>query len=727
MTDILNLNEVTEKHRYKVGGKAHALALMSKTGFLIPQAVCLTIDLYHQYMQSSGLLTHILMELYRKPFEEMRWEEIWDTALRIRNAFLKAPIPVSMRNRLASVIDSTFSGKAVSVRSSAPGEDSVAHSFAGLHESYVNVKGTLSILEHVRLVWASLWSDRALLYRQELGLDVEKSAMAVVIQEMINGDRAGIVFGKSPTNESETIIEAVYGLNQGLVDGSIEPDRWVLSRKTGKEISHYPSPREKAMRPAQEGIRMETLPPNLSIKPPLEKGEIQQVYELSKKAEALFGPPQDVEWTFHNRKLFALQARPITAHTEAENDERPWYLSLHRSFENLKDLRVKIEKDLLPSMEKEAMEWSKMDLSNQSNEALANEIERRMIRYHDWLDQYREDCIPFAHGMRLFGQIYNDIMRPEDPFEFTEILSRTGMKSIARNQMLEELALQIREDPEIKSFLRQDRLQECPPRFRERFDALLTEFGDLAWGDSLFIRDYRQLARLLIELSNKAEDKKPAASEGRQDELERAFVSRFLTENRGYAEEMIELGRASYRLRDDDNIYLGKIEGQMLFALEEGKRRLRQESNYDVKNLDKEDVVRCLRGSAFTPEEPPIQKESQTRNFNIKARQIVGQASGPGVAVGKARVIHGPSDLFEFKRGEILVCDAIDPGMTFVVPLAAGIVERRGGMLIHGAIIAREYGLPCVTGAPGAAEWIRTGETVTVDGFLGIVIISKRD
>ena len=83
---------------------------------------------------------------------------------------------------------------------------------------------------------------------------------------------------------------------------------------------------------------METLPPNLSRKPPLEKGEIQQVYDLSVKAEALFGPPQDVEWTFHNRKLYALQARPITSKIEAEEDERPWYLSLHRSFENLKGL-----------------------------------------------------------------------------------------------------------------------------------------------------------------------------------------------------------------------------------------------------------------------------------------------------------------------------------------------------------------------------------------------------
>jgi pyruvate,water dikinase len=107
----------------------------------------------------------------------------------------------------------------------------------------------------------------------------------------------------------------------------------------------------------------------------------------------------------------------------------------------------------------------------------------------------------------------------------------------------------------------------------------------------------------------------------------------------------------------------------------------------------------------------------------VKARQLIGQPAGPGIARGKARGILDPSDLFEFKAGEILVCDAVDPNMTFVVPLSAGIVERRGGMLIHGAIIAREYGLPCVTGIPDACSLIKTGDEITVDGYLGIVVL----
>jgi pyruvate,water dikinase len=119
----------------------------------------------------------------------------------------------------------------------------------------------------------------------------------------------------------------------------------------------------------------------------------------------------------------------------------------------------------------------------------------------------------------------------------------------------------------------------------------------------------------------------------------------------------------------------------------------------------------------------PTEERSVREDFHLRPRQLIGQPAGPGVCTGRARVIQDPSDLFQFKSGEILVCDAVDPNMTFVVPIAAGVVERRGGMLIHGAIIAREYGLPCVTGVADAAKQIRTGDTITVDGFLGIVIL----
>jgi pyruvate,water dikinase len=115
------------------------------------------------------------------------------------------------------------------------------------------VAGEASILKHIRLVWSSLWSDSALLYRQEIGLDVEKSSMAVVVQETVAGDRSGVVFTRNPNDESQGVIESVYGLNQGLVDGDVEPDRWLMDRSRNTIVSHTTPERKYWIIPSQSG------------------------------------------------------------------------------------------------------------------------------------------------------------------------------------------------------------------------------------------------------------------------------------------------------------------------------------------------------------------------------------------------------------------------------------------------------------------------------------------
>jgi pyruvate,water dikinase len=730
MNFILALHEIDEQHRLLVGGKGFALAMMAGQSMTVPTAICVTTDAYHEYVRSTGLGSKIGMALYRKDFKDMRWEEVWDTALRIRNMFLKTAIPSRLKSMLAAPVEAAFTGKAVSVRSSAPGEDSSKTSFAGLHESYVNLRGTEAILEYIRLVWASLWSDRALLYRRELDLDVEKSSMAVVVQEMISGERSGVVFGRNPVDESQAVIEAVYGLNQGLVDGTVEPDRWILSRGNGQILSHRPALREKVLRPSRSGTHLEELAPGLRGKEPLIEEEVFDVYGLAMKSESIFKSPQDVEWTYQRHLLHTLQARPITTGTSSDSDERPWYLSLHRSFDNLKELRARIENELIPAMDAEASRLSEIDLISLFDFDLADEIERRMEIHRKWQETYRRDCIPFAHGMRMFGQIYNDAVHPKDPFEFMDMLKGAGMISIRRNRIMEDLAARLRKDPELAGCLRSKGIEDCDPSFVKALNELSEAFGDLAWGKTVFFQDPRQIGNILLEMAERppAEAPLPLNDTG---SLEKNFLSLFEEDQKTYAMEMLDLARASYRLRDDDNIYLGRIEGQTRNALNEGKSRIQKIFGSDADVHETLEILKALRNMSVKPEKPPSPPAGDLTgplpesDFQVRARQIVGQPAGPGIALGKARVVIEPGDLFAFKTGEILVCDAVDPNMTFVVPLAAGIVERRGGMLIHGAIIAREYGLPCVTGAAGAAELIRTGDTVTVDGYLGIVIISS--
>jgi pyruvate,water dikinase len=187
--------------------------------------------------------------------------------------------------------------------------------------------------------------------------------------------------------------------------------------------------------------------------------------------------------------------------------------------------------------------------------------------------------------------------------------------------------------------------------------------------------------------------------------------------------EYLDLARASYRLRDDDNLHLGKITGQFLKAVEEYRRRKGQRNaSSPLFDTFPSEVRKVLAELEEKP--PPGESGKVWKGFTRpQARQMVGQPASPGLAQGPARVVLESSELFSFQAGDILVVDSLDPSMTFVAPLAAGIVERRGGMLIHGSIIAREYGIPCVTGIPQATSLIHTGDSVTVDGYLGIVII----
>ena len=279
--DIIPLSELNLSHRQLIGGKGYALGQLISQGYNVPPGFCVITLVYDQFLDQTGLRDLITLELNRKNMGEMRWEEIWDTALRIRNLFLRMPFPANLKKTLKAHCDHYFQTDSVVVRSSAGDEDAAGSSFAGLHESYVNVRGFDAIIKHIQLVWASLWSDRALLYRRELGLEVEHSAMAVVVQQLVQSDVSGIVFSRNPNDPEQTIIEAVYGLNQGLVDGSIEPDRWLLDRSTGNLVNYIPVDRTRYMVCTDDGITLAPLPPDKAKTAPLNAEQVNQLFQLA--------------------------------------------------------------------------------------------------------------------------------------------------------------------------------------------------------------------------------------------------------------------------------------------------------------------------------------------------------------------------------------------------------------------------------------------------------------
>ena len=689
------------------GAKSAALATIVRAGIPVPSGFCIGAEIYRTFLATTGLREKILMELGRKRYEDMRWEEMWDASLRIRNLFLKTHLPSTIREILVRALKEYCPDKAVAIRSSSLAEDSAQASFAGIHESFINIKEEDEIVKHIRLVWASLWSDAALAYRKELGLDITESAMSVIVQEMVCGEKSGVAFGVNPQDPQQAVIECVYGLNKGLVDGDIEPDQWILDRQTGSILNKRIVEHSRYVVPTKGGVSFASRTPEDLYAPTLGTEEVKQVFVTLKKLEDIFGMPQDMEWTCYKGNLYVLQSRPITTvKSDSKNDRRSFDVSLRRSFESLKALGSRIENDLIPQLVAQADDLKEKALDTLSDTALTRELEHRKDVFDNWKHVYWEDFIPFAHGVRLFGEVYNDRVSPDDPYEFLDLLTGSGMKSIERNDFLAQLAAALNNPAEKSS--------------EQEIDSFLSNFGVMLSGYDTAEEKNTLLTSLLERLSSAAKVSGFAPSKDTQ-RLEGHFINSFSETEQSFAYDLLSLAKKSYQLRDDDNIYLGRIEEQLNKAMLESRKRLGAQCEANNACTNYEELIRAIKNPDYVPHEAAIKKESGS-GAAIKARQLKGQPASKGIGRGKARVVKNVSDLFAVQEGEVLVCDAIDPTMTFVIPLVAGIVERRGGMLIHGAIIAREYGLPCVTGIPQATEFITTGDDITVDGYFGLVM-----
>jgi pyruvate,water dikinase len=715
-----------------IGGKGLALFQLSAAGLPVPAPLCISTAAYDMFVEDNHLREKISLELYRKSLRDMRWEEIWDASLRIQLLFMKGIIAKELEQQILSAVEEKYGDQPLVIRSSAPEEDGAGGSFAGLHESYINVQGTGEILKKIKKVWASLWSDRAILYRQELGLEVVKSRMAIVIQPFVQGQVSGLLFTRNPLDQEQMVIEAVHGLNQGLVDGAIAPDRWLVSREKLMIEQHKEPEKRDAwfVRSAAGGIVCESIDASRGSGPPLDASSVDGIVRLGLRVEDHYGAAQDIEWTRVNGEWCILQSRPITVGGGAtESDKRAWYLSLTRSYDNLLQLWKKITEKLLPEMDEDSSRLAAVDLEEMTEAELAVELRRRAALNDQWTSVYWSDFIPFAHGVRLFGEIYNDLVEPDDPFEFVTLLTGQTMLSTERNGLLKTCAQLAAADDTLQEHLKRGNLkntggrefQSALNRLRSHFSFDFVGVGDAEAVDRIISSMILQYSLLPGDLS--------ASTDSERERLERDYFKKAANRIDIDPAELLRMARESYRIRDDDNIHIGRVGQELERACASARTRLRSMGKALATGTSAANLALLLEGEhvaeeSARAEEPEGGIPGPTR---VQARQLQGQPASRGVATGMARVVEKMADLSEFKKGEILVIDAIDPTMTFFAPLAAAIIERRGGMLIHGAIIAREYGIPCITGVAGATDYIATGNTLIVDGYLGICTVKGKD
>ena len=202
----------------------------------------------------------------------------------------------------------------VAVRSSATAEDLPDASFAGQQETYLNIKGEKSLLEAVQKCWASLYGARALYYRAKQGFDDRSVNIAVVVQQMIDSEKAGVMFTSHPvTGEPLSIIEGSWGLGESVVSGSVSPDKYVFDQRTGKVIDRLVARKKiEIVSDGEHGTKTLDVGKERQETPVLSDDEIARLATFGKVAETHYGVPQDVEWSIVGTTIYILQSRPIT-------------------------------------------------------------------------------------------------------------------------------------------------------------------------------------------------------------------------------------------------------------------------------------------------------------------------------------------------------------------------------------------------------------------------------
>jgi hypothetical protein len=263
------LDQTIESALLQLGHKADNIARMHQAGFLVPDGFCITTQAYRAFLAANELTA-----LTDKRQLEARLRQ--------------GHFPDDLREAIETAYHK-LGTNAVAVRSSAISEDLSNASFAGQLETYLNVQGVKDLLDAVRRCWASLYSERSDSYRQQQSIQATNEFMAVVIQTMIPCDVAGVAFSRDPLIDANTgVIELAPGLGTDVVSGSAEVQRVTFDRAGDREIH----------------------PPGGEL---LNIDQIQKVAETVMNLERLFGQPQDVEWGYHQDKLYLFQSRPVTA------------------------------------------------------------------------------------------------------------------------------------------------------------------------------------------------------------------------------------------------------------------------------------------------------------------------------------------------------------------------------------------------------------------------------
>jgi pyruvate,water dikinase len=309
---VLPFEEIDQTQGARVGGKGAHLGEVSRIdGIRVPAGFCVTTDAFARIVAELPSIDDWLQRLASLKAGDR--EAIAALSADVRRRIETAPIPVDIATAITRSVDRLGAHRAYAVRSSATAEDLPTASFAGQQDTYLNVIGSAAILGHVSRCWASLFTERAVTYRLRNGFDHRTIRMAVVVQQMVFPQAAGILFTADPITGNRRIasVEASFGLGEALVAGIVNAD--VYKVRDGKVLTKTVGTKQRAILAAPGGGTEErVIDGGQQKQPALTDAQVVRLVELGRRIEAHFGRPQDIEWCLADEDFQIVQSRPIT-------------------------------------------------------------------------------------------------------------------------------------------------------------------------------------------------------------------------------------------------------------------------------------------------------------------------------------------------------------------------------------------------------------------------------
>ncbi len=846
---VLDFQEIDHTHVAVVGGKGALLGELSRIeGIPVPPGWCVTTEAFQRTLAHVPSIDDRLDRLaHVKPDDR---DAIRALSAEIRQAVREVAVPEDLASAITRPLARFGEQAAYAVRSSATAEDLPTASFAGQHDSYLNIVGRRAILEHVSRCWASLFTERAVTYRLRNDFDHRKVQMAVVVQQMVVPQAAGILFTADPVTSSRKIasVEAGCGLGEALVSGLVNADRFKV--RDGEVIAR-----------AVVGDR-----------PALTDARVVRLVKLGRQIEAHFGQPQDIEWCLVEDDLWIVQSRPITTLfpiPEAADRENHVYVSVgHQQMmtEAMMPLGVSVWQltamapmheaggrlfvDVTGRLASPTARVGLLEVMGRGDPLIADALQTVLAR-GDFLPSLPDQSPPAPGGPSVvFGApaqidtdpaivteliersqaslatLKRDIQTKSGPalFDFlleafeehkrvlgdplsvqaimagmqatwwlgeqleawlgeknaadTLTLSAPGNVTSEMGLALLDVADVIRPHPRVVGFLQQVEDEGCED------EAFLDELAKLAGGlqaqDAIraYLENYGMRCVGEIDITRPRWSERPTTlvplilrnvrnftpgeakrrlEGGRQRaaEMEREILDRLrdLPDGKRKAEEakrMIDRVRTFAGYREYPKY--GIVSRYFVYKqalLEEAERLVRADVLRDEEDIfyltfhelhdvvstgrvdqqligHRKDVFRSCQ--ALTPPRV-LTSDGEVvagayRRDDVPAGALIGVPVSAGTVQGRARVIRdiGQADI---EAGDILVTTYTDPSWTPLFLAIKGLVTEVGGLMTHGAVIAREYGLPAVVGVERATSLIRDGQPIRVHGTDGYIEILR--